>query len=83
VIWEPLIQDPRADILRAGHKASGIISTAIANAKQIDPSGQENTGSLLQHHFNVGKATPMASQFTFTCKSQVMGKALWPGMLFR
>lgn len=61
-----------------GHRTSGIISTAIADAKRIAPFGQENTGSLLQHHFDVGKATPMASQFTFTCGSQVMGKALWP-----
>ncbi|KAM3498521.1 hypothetical protein MY11210_009669 [Beauveria gryllotalpidicola] len=65
------------------HRTSGIISTAIANAKRIAPFGQENTGSLLQHHFNVGKATQMASQFTFTCGSQVMGKALWPGQQMR
>ncbi|KAM3426333.1 hypothetical protein MY4824_010015 [Beauveria thailandica] len=61
-----------------GHRTGGIISTAMADAKRIAPFGQENTGSLLQHHLNVGKAIPIASQFTFTCGSQVMGKALWP-----
>ncbi|KAK1750268.1 hypothetical protein QBC47DRAFT_310338 [Echria macrotheca] len=47
----------------------GIISTAIANAGKLAPhSGQENTSLL---HREQSKQSPVSSQFTFTCGSQV------------
>ena len=55
---------------------TGIISTAIANAEKIPhPEGQENLSLLHQK----SKPSPVSSQFTFTCDSQVPGSTPWPG----
>ncbi len=69
----------RVDSIYAGYGTSGIISNAIANAERLAPSGQENSGSLLRHQSDFEKTTPLASQFTFTCGSQVTGTASWSG----
>ncbi|KAL1866000.1 hypothetical protein Daus18300_006901 [Diaporthe australafricana] len=59
-------------------QSTGIISNAIANAEKLPAlEGQENT-SLLHQQSSV-KATPAATQFTFTCDSQVPGTLAWPG----
>ena len=60
-------------------EATGIISTAIANAEKlpITPSkGQENR-SLLQQQASK-KISPASTQFTFTCNSQIPASVPWP-----
>ena len=66
---------------RLDYEASGIISNAIANAEKSPALGQENTASLLQQQSKTTKPALAASQFTFSCESQVPGSIQWPGML--
>lgn len=62
----------------SANDTGGIISSAIANAERLPPQEQENV-SLLEQHSSTPKTTPAASQFTFTCESQVPGTVQWPG----
>ena len=63
-----------------GEFSSGIISNAIANAEKLPtPQGQENVSLLHQHSSTTTKSSPISTQFTFTCDSQVFPSAQWPG----
>jgi hypothetical protein len=74
----PLLSPCANDVFSLGPpEASGIISTAIANAQATPPPpGNENV-SLLQQE--AAKHSANKTQFTFTCGSDSANKMVWPG----